>query len=171
MVAELAAEVVQVIATAAQNPESVPEPDQAVAFLKRLFSPAAEAAPLLQAPGTQTVETDAAARAINASGIAETAIVQMAGPPVGISQNPAALLLPNATEEGETGKTRAAAEKAAPAQSAAKGHPLSEPWAAAVRRPLQASAKRGIHIQCSCHACCAKPFSADRGQSPSGKCC
>ena len=110
MVAELAAEVVQVIATAAQNPESVPEPDQAVALLKRLVSPAAEAAPLSQAPGTQTVEADAAARAINGSGIAETAIVQMACPLVGISQNPAASLLPSAAEEGETGKTRAAAE-------------------------------------------------------------
>ena len=110
MVAELAAEVVQVIATAAQNPGSVPEPDQAMAFLKKPFSPAAQAAPLLQAPGTQTVETDTAARAIDANGIAETATVQMAGPPIGISQNPAALLLPNTSKEAETGKTESAAE-------------------------------------------------------------
>ena len=110
MVAELAAEVVQVIATAAQNPGSVPEPDQAMAFLKKPFSRAAQAAPLLKAPGIQTVETDTSARAIDANGIAETATVQMAVPPVGISENPAALLLPNTSKEAETGETESAAE-------------------------------------------------------------
>ena len=112
-----------------------------MAFLKKPFSRAAQAAQLLKAPGIQTVETDTSARAIDANGIAETATVQMAVPPVGISENPAALLLPNTSKEAETGETESAAEDKPRLPSLQpKAHPLSEPWAAAVRQSLQAGA-------------------------------
>jgi hypothetical protein len=111
VVAELAAEVVQVIAVAAQDPESVPQPDQATAFLERPSSLTAQAAaPLQQAAGTQTALPDAADRAIDANGTAEATHAQMAGSPVCTNRGPAALLSPNTEQEAGAGKLASAAE-------------------------------------------------------------